>query len=194
MRHARKRAVTWSVRVLVLCAVALLVRADAPAPPPDVLGRDETRTTPQAREGTRTRRVAGALRDLRLEPGAPIEDARSHLELTLTLSGGSELAMTDQRVRPGRVPLLRTIRPADDHLLVVAVDASDEVRYSTSLPDPSVVRAEFPGSNGRLSGEEIERGKVSFVVRVPSSSEIVAVRVYRPAGDALNLVDAIEVG
>ncbi len=200
MAGRTRRALLWLVRALLVLLVVVGVRGDVPPSAPEVLGRDEVRTTPAERGGARTRRASAALRRLDLRTGPQIEGASTSLELTITLSADGSItteratvSSVRTRSRSGRAPLLRTVRPADGQLLAVAVDGDGRARYSVTAADPLLLRAEFPGADGQLSGEEIERKTGSLVVSIPNDATIVAVRLYRPEGDGVTLLGDVAV-
>jgi hypothetical protein len=173
----RRRAVLLVVRAIALVALIAVVRADGE--PTDVLGSHDERANVVAH--SRSRRAHAMLRAFGLEPGDPIEDSSSYVELTASIDTRGTMLVKERTIGSGRLPVLRTIGSADDQFLVVALDEQRRVRYSATVADPTRIRAEFPDESGRLQGQIVERD-AEIDVRVPNDERIVSARVYRADG------------
>lgn len=172
---------TWSRRVLAAAVFAVVVTSGE-TPNISVLGRHDDR--PAVTRPARSRRVQHVLSSMDLRMKAPVEGARDFVEVTGTLSRGRKgsrtLDVDRQRVQSGSLPVLRSIEPSHDELVMVATDDQGRVRYSAPVTDPLVIRAEFPDADGTLHAEEVERRAADIVLRVPDDPAIVEISLYRP--------------
>jgi hypothetical protein len=156
------------------------------------LGASDRRVT--STEVQRSRRVAQKLASPTLAFGKPVESASSFVELkaqiTSTASATKSQRSTknrlsaspvgSRRVQRGHLPQLRSVQPSEMQLLVVGVDATGHVRFSSAIANPLLIRAETPGADGLLHGSVIERPSAEMLLRVPDDPAITEVRVYRP--------------
>jgi hypothetical protein len=110
----------------------------------------------------------------------------------------TSLAVTGRQVRQVALPQQRSVDVSADQLLVVAVGPGGRARWATTVPDPTLVRAEFPDANGLLSGQVLHLPLADLLVRVPASPEITQVDIYRPAEPGGNarpqLLGSIQLG
>ena len=89
-------------------------------------------------------------------------------------------ALLDQRVVPGALRRERFPQPSYDRLVVVVQDAAGRELDWRLVPNPSILRAEAPGPDGRLQGEIIEVDSVELSIAIPDISGADRVNIYRP--------------
>ncbi len=106
-----------------------------------------------------------------------------------TARGRTTPAMTllSHRYTQDEVPQQRALEMAPDRLLVLGVDSAGAIKFWSVVADPRVLRAEFPGPGGQLSGRTLARPNAELLLDVPDNSEIREVRVYHPVADDLRL-------
>lgn len=90
------------------------------------------------------------------------------------------LRLLDRRSVAGSLPRQRNPQMSADQLVVQAVDARGVVVDSHLIPDPRLVRAEFPGPAGELSGEVLHRVDPDFLITLPNSPNLVELRLFQP--------------
>jgi len=119
---------------------------------------------------------------------------------TLAAPSPSEtgVALKDRQVGRSALQRERSFEVAPDRLLVVAVSTDGRARWATTVPDPTLVRAEFPDETGALSGQVLHLARGEVRVRVPADPEVTGVDIYRPSaagsGSAPQLLGSIPVG
>jgi hypothetical protein len=105
-------------------------------------------------------------------------------------------AVSSRRTALGSLPRQRAPELSSSQVLVLAVDAQKQLKGWALIPDPRVLRAEFPGQGGELSGQVIYQSKAEFIVALPDDPEIAELRFYHPrwTGKAfdLELIEAIQ--
>jgi hypothetical protein len=101
----------------------------------------------------------------------------------------SIFAVVERRRASGAMPRQRAIELSADQLLIVAVDRLGRDQQRTLLPDPRLLRAEWPDPTGVLQGVVLHRANAEFFVPVPDDPAITELRVYHPrwSGDAFDL-------
>jgi hypothetical protein len=80
----------------------------------------------------------------------------------------------------GSLPRQRAPELSSDQLLVLAVDAQQQLKGWALITDPRILRAELPGPTGELSGRVIYQSNVEFVVALPDDPAISELRFYHP--------------
>jgi hypothetical protein len=123
---------------------------------------------------------------------APAAAGARSLRITWRARRTPALRLLTQRTSGGRVPQQRVLEMADDRLLVLGVDAAGEIRFWSVIPNPRLIRAEFPDASGRLSGRVIERD-AELLVDLPSDPAIREVRIFLPEGPNLRLAGTVAV-
>src|SRR5215210_1155611 len=131
-------------------------------------------------------RVRTLLAESGVEVGAadatPAAAARSHRELRVSweadkaalpgpaaaqygnAKGRVALARAGVR-REGALPKQRSAELSPTQVVVVALDAEGRMRWCGLVADPRLLRAEFPGPGGELSGQVLYRESAEFVVQ-----------------------------
>jgi hypothetical protein len=101
----------------------------------------------------------------------------------------SIFAVVERRHASGAIPRQRAIELSADQLLIIAVDRLGRDRNRMLLPDPRLLRAEWPDPTGELQGVVLHRPNAEFLVSVPDNPAITELRVYRPrwTGDSFDL-------
>jgi hypothetical protein len=161
-------------------------------------------------------RVRGLLAESGVEVGVPLNpvltSARSHRELRVSweadkaalpkpaaaqyknAAGRVALARASVR-REGALPKQRSAELSPTQVVVVALDAEGRMRWCGLVADPRLLRAEFPGPGGELSGQVLYRESAEFVVHYPDDDNVAEVRLYHPDWDgqkfSLELVGAV---
>jgi hypothetical protein len=95
-----------------------------------------------------------------------------------------------KRVRGlGPLPRERDPQLSTDHLVVVSSDGAGRETDWRIVPDPRLIRGEFPDEQGRLTGRLFQRSEANLLVDIPDRSDIVRLRVYACewTGDAFTL-------
>jgi hypothetical protein len=101
----------------------------------------------------------------------------------------SIFALVERRHASGAMPRQRAIELSADQLLIIAVDRLGRDRQRLLLPDPRLLRAEWPDPTGELQGVVLHRAHADFFVPVPDDPAITELRVYHPrwTGQAFDL-------
>ncbi len=99
------------------------------------------------------------------------------------------------RQRAGSMARQRALELSPEQLFVAAINAENELKWWTLLPDPRILRAETSSVDGQLQGQIIYRASAEFVVNFPNDQDIKELRLYFPGwtGEefALELVGTI---
>jgi hypothetical protein len=90
------------------------------------------------------------------------------------------LRLLARRSVAGSLPRQRNPQMSADQIFVQAVDARGRVVDSHLIPDPRLVRAEFPGPAGELSGEVLHRVDPDFLITLPNSPNLAELRLFQP--------------
>lgn len=90
------------------------------------------------------------------------------------------LTILEQTSREGTLPRQRSLELSEEQVLVVGVGADNRMRWWTLIPDPRLMRAEFPGPDGELSGRTVMLTEADFSVAHPADSSITELRFYHP--------------
>ncbi|MBI3490690.1 MAG: hypothetical protein HY047_02690 [Acidobacteria bacterium] len=108
----------------------------------------------------------------------------------------SDVTVLSRRRGTGPLPRERDPQLSADRLVVISVDATGRELDWRIVPDPRLVRAEFPDAQGRLSGRAFQRTEVNLLVDVPNDPDIVRLRIYAPQltndGFILNLLTTVD--
>jgi hypothetical protein len=97
--------------------------------------------------------------------------------------------------REGALPKQRSAELSPTQVVVVALDAEGRMRWCGLVHDPRLLRAEWPGPDGELTGQVVYRESAEFVVSYPDDETIAEIRLYHPDWDgqkfSLELVGAV---
>jgi hypothetical protein len=85
--------------------------------------------------------------------------------------------------RGGGLPKQRSAELSSDQLMIVAVDSGGRLRWWGLVADPRIVRAEWPGENGELTGQVLYRESAEFVLQYPDDGSITELRLFHPDWD-----------
>lgn len=96
--------------------------------------------------------------------------------------GRVALARAAER-REGGLPKQRSAELSPDQLVVVALDAEGRMRWCGLVADPRLLRAEWPGADGELTGRVLYRESAEFFVAYPDDDSIKEIRLYHPDWD-----------
>jgi hypothetical protein len=88
--------------------------------------------------------------------------------------------------RNGILPRDRSLELSTNHVLVVAVDEKQALRWWKLLLDPRLVRSETVAANGEIHGEQFYRSRVDFKVEYPADPAIRQLRFYQPIWTGTN--------
>jgi hypothetical protein len=101
----------------------------------------------------------------------------------------SLFAVVERRRASGAMPRQRAIELSSDQLLIIAVDRLGRDRQRLLLPDPRLLRAEWPDPTGEVQGVTLHRANADFFVPVPDDPAITELWVYHPrwTGTAFDL-------
>lgn len=89
------------------------------------------------------------------------------------------LMQISSAARIGALPRQRSMELSTDHVLVVALDESEAVRWWRLMIDPRLVRAEV-GRNDAMQSENLYLAKVDFIVECPDDPALQQLRFFRP--------------
>lgn len=160
-------------RVRTLLAESGVEVGPAPTPPASSRSHRELRATWEADKASLPRPAAAQYRN------AP---------------GRVALARAAER-REGGLPKQRSAELSSDQVVVVALDAGGRMRWCGLVPDPRLLRAEWPGADGELTGQVLYRESAEFFVAYPDDESIKEIRLYHPDWDgrkfSLELVGAV---
>ena len=92
----------------------------------------------------------------------------------------SRVSVVQDRKRSGTLPRHRSLELSPTHIFIVAVDATNKLRWWSIMPDPRVVRAETQTATGELRGENYFVSDVTLVVAFPDDPQIANLRFYHP--------------
>ncbi|MBI4478728.1 MAG: hypothetical protein HY651_01785 [Acidobacteria bacterium] len=79
-----------------------------------------------------------------------------------------------------KLPRQRSAELSSDLLLVVSLDSDNRLMSWALIPDPRLIRAEFPNAAGELRGQVLQRPEVEFLVLVPDHASLAELRFYHP--------------
>jgi hypothetical protein len=88
--------------------------------------------------------------------------------------------VSSQRVYPERAQRQRTLEMAPGRVLIAAIDRTNQLKSWTVMLDPRIVRAEGPGPDGTLTGQEVMLDNVEFLIAFPDDPEIIELRLFEP--------------
>ena len=143
-------------------------------------------TTPASQEGLAApRSFRGLVSDVAQIPD--VERVRQLRIATVTaepVAGAAAeprmFALLEQRVVPGGLRRERFPQLSYDRLVVIVRDAAGRELDWRVVPNPSIVRAEAPGPDGRLRGEIVEVDSVELSIAIPDVAGADRVYIYRP--------------
>jgi hypothetical protein len=105
------------------------------------------------------------------------------------------LKLLDRRPAEGSLPRQRHPQLSEDQVLVQAFNAGGALVDSHLIPDPRLVRAEFAGPTGELTGEVLNRLDPEFLITLPDLPGLVELRLFKPrwtgTAFALDLIGTI---
>lgn len=100
----------------------------------------------------------------------------------LNAPGRVALARAAER-REGGLPKQRSAELSSDQIVVVALDAEGRMRWCGLVADPRLVRAEWPGADGELTGHVLYKESAEFFVAYPDDDAIKEIRLYHADWD-----------
>ena len=90
------------------------------------------------------------------------------------------VSLIEDKKRSGTLPRHRSVELSPTHVFIAAVDATNQLRWWSIIPDPRVVRAEFPTSTGELRSENYSQSNFMLTVAFPDDPKITNLRFYKP--------------
>jgi hypothetical protein len=103
--------------------------------------------------------------------------------------------LLERRSAPGSLPRQRNPELSSDQIVVIAVDAQGKEIDWQIIPDPRILRAEFPGPTGELRGEVLHHAETELLITFPNDPAVKELRLYHPhwtgAGFILDLLGTI---
>jgi len=89
-------------------------------------------------------------------------------------------SVVEDNKRSGTLPRQRSLELSQTLIFIAAVDASNKLRWWSTMPDPRVVRYETPTATGELHRQDFYASNVTLVVAFPDDPEIATLRIYHP--------------
>lgn len=191
----------WLTLALTLVAVVTLGfaqsrREEKPAQP----SINETQAPPSMRERINRERLTALLSvvGISVEESTLLTESQASQEMqirwdaSVDASAQEDVALMKQD-SPSRVLTVverrkwnrpvarqRSSELSANQVLVAAVNGREQLRWWSLIPDPRIIRAEFPDAEGRLSGQVLYQSKGEFIVAFPDDPTITEVRLYHP--------------
>jgi len=146
-------------------------------------------------------RTFGALRDrvAQVDSGSA-QEVRIHWFVKdpriAAQAAADDLTVVDRRPVLGAVARERRPELAPDKLVVVLLaDDGREVDWRI-IPDPRLIRGEFAGADGKMSGQQLRRVETDFLVSIPDLPTIARLALYQPRWTGrefmLDLIGAVD--
>ena len=109
------------------------------------------------------------------------DSAKSATELRSEAQTQSpKVSIVQDSKRSGTLPRQRSLELAPTLMFVAAVDATNKLRWWSTMPDPRVVRSETQTATGELRSQDYYLSDVTVVVAFPDDPEISTLRFYHP--------------
>ena len=89
-------------------------------------------------------------------------------------------SIVEDKRRSGALPRPRSLELSETQIFIVAVDATNKLRWWSIMPDPRVVRSETQSPTGEVRGEDYYVSNVTLVVAFPDDPDIANLRFYHP--------------
>ena len=189
----RNAVITGILLAALSLALVNLMAQDAGTPAP------KQRSFTTQRDGDKDvamrAKLAGLLSrvDLSVGPELPTLDDSTYKEVRIhwaattdsaellkpELASGGALTRVSALSKSGSLPRQRSMELSPDHLLVVALDENETVRWWKLMIDPRLARAEV-GEQTAMQSENYYRPKVDFVVECPDDPLLREMRFYQP--------------
>ncbi len=113
-------------------------------------------------------------------PGTLLESLREYSRL---------FTVVERLDRPTPLPRQRDPQLSEDQWLIRGVDREGRTSAEVLIPDPRLLRAEFPTESGELQGEELYHASADFLVPLPLDPVMTELHIYQPrwTGDYFQL-------
>ena len=109
------------------------------------------------------------------------DSAKSATELRSEAQTQSpKVSIVQDSKRSGTLPRQRSLELAPTLMFVAAVDATNKLRWWSTMPDPRVVRSETQTATGELRSQDYYLSNVTVVVAFPDDPGISTLRFYHP--------------
>jgi len=109
------------------------------------------------------------------------DSAKSATELRSEAQTQSpKVSIVQDSKRSGTLPRQRSLELAPTLMFVAAVDATNKLRWWSTMPDPRVVRSETQTATGELRSQDYYLSDVTVVVAFPDDPGISTLRFYHP--------------
>lgn len=89
-------------------------------------------------------------------------------------------SVVEDNRRSGTLPRQRSLELSQTQIFIAAVDASNRLRWWSTMPDPRVVRYEAPTATGEIRRQDFYASNVTLIVAFPDDPEIATLRIYHP--------------
>lgn len=109
-----------------------------------------------------------------------VDSTKSELRPATEQTQAPNVAVLEDKKRPGTLPRRRSLELSPTQIFVAAVDAGNKLRWWSIMPDPRVVRSETETASGELRGQDYYVSNVTLVVAFPDDPEIARLRFYHP--------------
>ncbi|MBM4277118.1 MAG: hypothetical protein FJ041_05830 [Candidatus Cloacimonetes bacterium] len=88
--------------------------------------------------------------------------------------------LLERRSAPGLLPRQRNPELSSDQIVVIALDTQGKEIDWQIIPDPRILRAEFPGPTGELRGEVLHHAETELLITLPNDPSVKELRLYHP--------------
>jgi hypothetical protein len=203
----KPKAVMVGIFLAVLLTLAARFVAQTKRKEP-VPGKPASRVIPKEEKATSVRlKLTGLLASVGVHAGPELQTSgtESYRELRLNWDGlqktGSAglfkaeqlpaagvLTQISSIPKAGGLPRERSMELSPDHILIVALDENEAVRWWKLMIDPRLVRAEV-GRSDDMRSENLYQAKVEFIVEYPDDPLLKQLRFFRPVwnGESFHL-------
>lgn len=90
------------------------------------------------------------------------------------------VSLVEDKKRSGTLPRHRSLELSPTHVFIAAVDETNQLRWWSIIPDPRVVRGEFPTPTGEVRSENYSQSDFMLTVAFPDDPKITNLRFYKP--------------
>jgi len=167
---------------------------------PSIMGQNQTRETVQREQ---LKKLMSKVSVDVVETGARADQRPTYRELKIRWTDSTKTndlrpeaqtkapiaSVVEDSKRSGTLPRQRSLELSSTQIFIAAVDASNKLRWWSTMPDPRVVRYETPTATREIRRQDFYMSNVTLLVAFPDDPEIATLRIYHPVwnGTEFNL-------